>query len=54
MFHIPGEDAVCHKAQIVARELQTIQQEGENQVVVTNSIGIAFSPAMAADFRSCM
>ena len=51
MFHIPGEDAVCHKAQIVARELQTIQQEGENQVVVTNSIGIAFSPRHGSRFQ---
>lgn len=51
LFHILDETAVYQKAGIVARELQTIQEEGDNRVTVSNSIGIAFSPRHGTRFQ---
>ena len=51
LFNIQDEDAVYRKAQMVARELQTIQEEGENRIAVNNSIGIAVSPRHGTRFQ---
>jgi len=51
LFNIQDEDAVYRKAQMVARELQTIQEEGENRIAVNNSIGIALSPRHGTRFQ---
>ncbi|MCC3386060.1 EAL domain-containing protein [Enterocloster citroniae] len=44
MPDIPNDAAACNKAQIIARELQSTQEQGEDQMGISNSIGIAFCP----------
>lgn len=51
MPEISNDFVVYEKAQIVARELQSEQKEGNRTVKVSNSIGIAFSPRHGVKFQ---
>lgn len=47
-----ADDSVLYdKARIVATELQSVQQDGENRIAIRNSIGIAFSPRHGSKFH---
>lgn len=48
---ISSDSVVYEKAQIVARELQSEQKEGDRTVKVSNSIGIVFCPRHGVRFQ---
>lgn len=54
LFNIQDEDVVYRKAQMVARELQTIQEEGETALQSIIPSVSPSAPATEPDFRSCM
>ena len=51
MPDLKDESAACEKAQMIAKEMQSTQQDGKTAVMVSNSIGIAVSPRHGCKFH---